>query len=358
MKKSTPLILLVLALALAACSEKTVEKKVAAPTLITVTQASISQLEIIERTLGTLEAVNDPKIAAEVAGKIISITVRAGESVKKGHLLAQIDPSDLGNLAKADQAEVARLQTLLAQQEKLLERQNELRQKNFISKNALDDVTAQRDALKNQLQSAMARGAISQNSQQKARIVAPFDAVIEEKIASLGDYVKIGDPLLRLMSNTHLRAHLPFPESSAARLKPGMTVRLSSPLAPDNEIKGIVEDIRPSITESSRAIDAIVRLDNPGFLKGGGSVNASVITGTQENAILVPEQSVVLRPAGKVVYQIIEGKAVQHVVEAGSKQRGMVEICAGLKGGETIAQDGAGFLSDDAAVTIKNTPPK
>ena len=356
MKKSTPLILLVLALA--ACSEKTVEKKVAAPTLITVTQASISQLEIIERTLGTLEAVNDPKIAAEVAGKIISITVRAGESVKKGHLLAQIDPSDLGNLAKADQAEVARLQTLLAQQEKLLERQNELRQKNFISKNALDDVTAQRDALKNQLQSAMARGAISQNSQQKARIVAPFDAVIEEKIASVGDYVKIGDPLLRLMSNTHLRAHLPFPESSAARLKPGMTVRLSSPLAPDNEIKGIVEDIRPSITESSRAIDAIVRLDNPGFLKGGGSVNASVITGTQENAILVPEQSVVLRPAGKVVYQIIEGKAVQHVVEAGSKQRGMVEIRAGLKGGETIAQDGAGFLSDDAAVTIKNTPPK
>ena len=356
MKKSTPLILLVLALA--ACSEKTVEKKVAAPTLITVTQASISQLEIIERTLGTLEAVNDPKIAAEVAGKIISITVRAGESVKKGHLLAQIDPSDLGNLAKADQAEVARLQTLLAQQEKLLERQNELRQKNFISKNALDDVTAQRDALKNQLQSAMARGAISQNSQQKARIVAPFDAVIEEKIASVGDYVKIGDPLLRLMSNTHLRAHLPFPESSAARLKPGMTVRLSSPLAPDNEIKGIVEDIRPSITESSRAIDAIVRLDNPGFLKGGGSVNASVITGTQENAILVPEQSVVLRPAGKVVYQIIEGKAVQHVVEAGSKQRGMVEIRTGLKGGETIAQDGAGFLSDDAAVTIKNTPPK
>lgn len=356
MKTTTPLLLL--ALALTACSEKPAEKKGAPPTLISVTQVKAERLEISERTLGTLEAVNDPKIAAEVAGKILSIAVRAGESVKKGQLLAQIDPSDLGNQASADQSEVARLQALLGQQEKLVARQSELVQKNFISKNALDDVSAQRDALKNQLQAATARAAISRNGQNKARIVAPFDAVIEEKIASTGDYVKVGDPLLRLFSNTQLRAHLPFPETAAARLKPGMAVRLSSPLAPDTEINGVLEDIRPSITESSRAMDAIVRLDNPGFLKGGGSVNAAVVTNVLDNAILVPEQSVVLRPAGKVVYLIIDGKAVQQRVEAGSKQRGLIEIRQGLKGGETIALDGAGFLSNNAAVAIKDNKPK
>ena len=59
--------------------------------------------------------------------------------------LAQIDPTDAGHAAAADSAEIARLETLLAQQERVLARQTELVQKNFISRNALDEATAQRD---------------------------------------------------------------------------------------------------------------------------------------------------------------------------------------------------------------------
>jgi RND family efflux transporter MFP subunit len=134
-----------------------------------------------------------------------------------------------------------------------------------------------------------------------------------------------------------------------------MPVRLLSPLAPETPIEAVVEDIRPTVGEANRAINVIARLDNPGALKGGGSVDAAVITGRKESALVVPEQSVVLRPAGKVVYLIVDGKAQQQVVEVGSKQRGMIEITAGLKGGETVALDGAGFLSNGAAVNVKET---
>ena len=61
----------------------------------------------------------------------------------------------------------------------------------------------------------------------------------------------------------------------------------------------------------------------------GGSVNAAVVVDRREGAVLVPEQSVVLRPAGKVVYAVADGKAVQHVVEVGAKRAGMVEIRKG-----------------------------
>jgi hypothetical protein len=81
-----------------------------------------------------------------------------------------------------------------------------------------------------------------------------------------------------------------------------------------------------------------------------------VITGRNENAVVVPEQSVVLRPAGKVVYLIADGKAKQQAVQVGSKQRGLVEISSGLKGGETVALDGAGFLSDGAVVNVREMP--
>jgi len=68
---------------------------------------------------------------------------------------------------------------------------------------------------------------------------------------------------------------------------------------------------------------------------------------------MVPEQSVVLRPAGKVVYAIVEGKAQQRIVEAGTKQAGMVEIIKGVQAGETVALDGAGFLSNGANVAVQ-----
>ena len=95
-------LLLVATLLVAACGEKPAEKKAAPPTLITTTQAQTIALEVSERTLGSLEAVNDPKIGAEIAGKIVKIAVRAGEPVSKGQLLAQIDPTDASHQAAAD----------------------------------------------------------------------------------------------------------------------------------------------------------------------------------------------------------------------------------------------------------------
>jgi len=354
MRRATLVYLAVLLLA--ACGEKPAEKKGAPPTLITATQVLTTALEVSERTLGTLSAVKDPSISAEIAGKIIKVAVRSGEAVRKGQLLARIDPTDAEHQASADSGEIARLTALLAQQERVVGRQSELVQKNFISKNALDDAVAQRDALNSQLTSARSRGSLSRRNVGKTEVVAPFDGIVEQQIASLGDYVKLGDPLFRFVANDRLRADLPFPESAAPRIKVGMPVRLLSPLAPDTPIDAVVEDIRPTVGEINRAINVIARLENPGALKGGGSVDAAVITGQKDSAVVVPEQSVVLRPAGTVVYLIVDGKAMQQVVAVGSKQRGMVEITSGLKGGETIAQDGAGFLSNGAAVNVKETP--
>lgn len=348
-------LLLATALTLTACGEKPAEKKGAPATLITTTQARVVALEIAERTLGTLMAVKDPAIAAEVAGKVVKMLARSGQSVKKGQLLAQIDATDSEYQAASDQGEIARLQALLVQQERMVARQTELLQKNFISKNALDDVIAQRDALKNQQTSALAKAGLSRNNVGKTRVVAPFDGVIEVQVASTGDYIKLGDPLFRFVANDRLRADLPFPESAAPRLKAGMPVRLNTPLAPDETIAAVIEDIRPTVGEGNRAVLAIARLDNPGPLKGGASVNATVITGRKDNAVLVPEQSVVLRPAGKVVYLITDGKAKQQVVAVGSKQGGMIEVISGLSGGETLALDGAGFLSEGATVNVKET---
>jgi RND family efflux transporter MFP subunit len=356
-----PLLLLAIAAAfvLGACDKKPEEKKPAGPppTLITATQVKSGAFEVTEDTLGTLEAVIDPKLGAEVAGKIDKVLAFAGKAVKRGETLAVIDAADFALQNQAEQAEVKRLGALLAQQDRLVERQQSLAAKGFISQNAADDVKAQRAAIAEQLAAAQARASLGKRSLGKTTVTAPHDGVIENQLVSPGDYVKVGDPLFLLISNQRLRAHLPFPESAAPRLRPGQPVKLTSPQAPGKLFEAKIADIRPSVAESSRALDVIVDLDGQGMLKAGGTVNASVLISAKEAALVVPEQSVVLRPAGKVVYAIVEEdgqkKVQQRVIQAGAKKGGVIEILSGLKEGETVAEDGAGFLTHGAAVAIK-----
>jgi RND family efflux transporter MFP subunit len=344
---------------LAACGQKAEEKKTTPPpALITATQVGSGEFEVVEETLGTLEVLADPKLGAEVPGRVVQVLARSGQRVKQGQLLAVIDPGDTTLAARADDAEVKRLEALAAQQERLVERQQALVAKGFLSKNAGDDVAAQRDAVRAQLAAAQARAENSRRSVAKTRVTAPLDAVVEVQIVAPGDYVKVGDPLFQLVAPSKLRAHLPFPEAAATRLMPGQTVRMTSPLAPGKVFESRIHEIRPGIVEGSRSLDVLADIDNrEGLLRGGGTVNATISIAAKAKALTVPEQSVVLRPAGKVVYVIaeVEGqmKALQKVVKTGAKRGGRVEILEGLSGSETIALDGAGFLTNNAVVAIK-----
>jgi RND family efflux transporter MFP subunit len=323
------------------------------PTQITVVQAKVGAIEMTESTLGTLEAPDDPRLGAEIAGRITTLPVLAGQAVRRGQLLAEIDPADAQSQSDADAAEVARLKSLLAQQERLVVRQTDLVARNFVSRNALDDAVAQRDALRSQLASAQSRAQLSGRGVGKARVTAPVDAVIDEVLVARGDYVKVGDPLFRIIATGSLRANLPFSEAVAPRLKRGQAVRLSSPLVPGVVLDARIDDLKPQVSDGGRSVIAIARLKPDPRLKAGATVDASVLIGRRGDAVLVPEQSVVLRPAGKVVYSIVDGKAQQRVVETGAQEGGLVEVTKGLGGGETVALDGAGFLSQGAEVAVK-----
>ena len=310
-------------------------------------------LEIYEDVVGSLENVVDPKVGAEVAGRVTRVLAFTGKKVKKGELLAEIDAQDFEIQSRGDTAEIKRLQALLDNQERVVQRQQKLVSQGFISQNALDEALAQRTVLREQLSAARARAESTGRSLGKTKVVAPVDGEIETQVVATGDYVKVGDPLFTLVGMSRMRAHLLFPESAANRIRPGLKVRLESPAAPGKVVETRIDEIKPTVNAGNRALDAIVRFDAAdGAFRGGGSVNARVVIGVKDQALMVPEQSVVLRPAGKVVY-IVKGQRVeQRIVETGLKQDGLQEVTKGLAAGEVIATDGAGFLSDGAAVTL------
>jgi membrane fusion protein, multidrug efflux system len=325
------------------------------PAAVMVTAATVQArpLEVYEEVVGTLENIADPTIGAEVAGRIVRVHGFTGKKVSKGELLAEIDAVDFEIQSRGDQAEIARLNNLLQQQERVVERQQKLVGQGFITQNAADDAIAQRNALREQLNSAKARSDSTGRSVTKARVVAPIDGEIETQIIAIGDYVKLGDPLFKLVGVQDLRAHLLLPESAATRIRPGLKVVLSPPAAPDRVIETTIGEIKPTVGANNRALDAIVKFRGDGNLfRGGGTVNARIVTQMRDGALMVPEQAVVLRPAGKVVYALREGVAEQRIVETGLKQDGLYEIIKGVRAGETVAVDGAGFLTQGAAVAL------
>lgn len=343
MHRNLPLVSILILTVLATACTRTQEeqKKGPPPALITVAQSGTRTVQVLEQSLGEADSTTAPKVGAEVAGRIIRVTADIGDAVKKGQLLAEIDSTDYS-------ADAKRLEAQAVTQQKLTERYRELARKGFISASALEGYEAQNTAAREQYTRAA-------KNLSRTRIVSPVDGRVDNRFISVGDWIDTGKPVFQLATSHSLRIRLPFPESVSSRVKPGMKAILSSPADPDKQLAGKVKEIRPTIGSSNRSVDAIVEITNPGNWKPGTSVNGAIVIAEHPSAVVVPETSVVLRPAGTVVYVIKDQHAKQVIVQTGAKQDGQVEILSGLKAGETVALDGAGYLTDKAAVAMQGS---
>ncbi len=350
--KTRRLLCIVLVLILCACSGQEEIVRTASPPLVSVITAESTSMEIREESIGSLEGLLDPTIAAEVPARVLQVLVRPGQQVKKGQVIALLDPVDYQLQRQEALSEVARLEALLENQKRYVERNVKLVEKNFISQIVLDDVKTQETALRRQLEGAKSRLATIEHNKSKTRLLSPMDGTVEMQIVAEGDYVKVGDPILQIISNQRLRAHLPFPERIASQIKPGLEVRLSTPTS-DIEIVSRIRELKPAIGIGNRAIDVLAEIENQPGWQAGASVSGVVILGVRENVIAVPEQSIVLRPAGQVVYVVNDELAEQRIVKTGLWQDGMVEIVEGIEAGEQIVLDGAAFLTDGTEISIQ-----
>lgn len=155
------------------------------------------------------------------------------------------------------------------------------------------------------------------------------------------------------VSRGTLSIRLPFPEHIARQLRIGQSVRLTSFDQNAKAATAYVKEIRPSLNSTTQTMEVIAELRGGREWYSVGSVRGEVVVGVRRNALVVPEQAVVLRPAGSVVF-VPNGDAVQErVVKPGVARAGEIEIVDGLKAGDSVVVDGAAMLSDGAKVTLR-----
>lgn len=321
-------------------------------TIISTALTQVTTVEVTEHSVGALESLIRPEVSAEIEGRYIGGFVITGQRVIPGQLLAELDTEDYAIAARGADAEVAQLSALTRNQRRTVTRYEKLIKEKLISIDRYDDAKAQLDSLEEQLKAAKARLNQKQRGLTKTRVLSAYDGIVDEELASPGDFLKVGDPLFRIIKVDRLRARLPLPETLATKLTLGLKLRLVSPMAPETTVESTVQEIRPTVGANNRAMDVLTIIDNPGPWQPGASVTGEIILATRENAIIAPKASVVLRPAGKVVYVIEDNIAHQRLVQTGEYLGANIEITSGLENGQTIAVNGAGFLTDGSPVTI------
>jgi membrane fusion protein (multidrug efflux system) len=149
---------------------------------------------------------------------------------------------------------------------------------------------------------------------------------------------------------------LTFPEHIAGQLRVGQPVRLQS-FGNEDSVQGAITEIRPALSITTLSREVIVAVRDAGQWRPSGSIRGEVVLGVRKGAVVVPEQAVVLRPAGAVVYVIENDVARERVVKTGIARDGAIEIVEGLAAETRIAVDGAALLTDGAKVSTRETAP-
>lgn len=324
-------------------------------TTITAQPVTVDTVRITEETLGTVRTTAAPTVSAEVSARILEVLVDEGDAVDAGDLLARLDEGDFRLAAERARAEISRLSALIENQQRQVARNRQLLERNMVAESAVDDAQAELRALEGQLAATRAELAQAERNIERTRVRAPVAGRIEVRQADVGAWAAIGSPLFQIATDRVLRAQLPFPEFVAGQLRTGLNVELYTPAVRDQQVEGTITEIRPMLGSSTRSVMVIAEFNNPGGWRPGASVNGRVILETREQSLLVPDISVVLRPAGSVVYVIEDDTAHQRPVRTGERSNGMIEIIEGVEAGETVAVDGAHFLTDGAAVNVRES---
>jgi RND family efflux transporter MFP subunit len=268
---------------------------------------------------GTVKALNYAVIKARVAGEVKEITVREGDAVTAGQVLARIDPVEYQRRFEQaqEQASAAKSQMEIAQRQ--WDTNKALVDQGFISKTALDNSLASFQGAVASHKAAIAGADVARKSLDDSVLRAPFSGVIAVRAAQRGERVGIDARVLELVDLRQLEVEAPLSPSDSLDVKMGQTARLQIEDRADL-ITAHVTRMSPSAQAGSRSVFVYLTLDQPAGLRHGlfakgtlGLVNSQVLA-VPLTAVRTDHPS----PYVQVVEKVGEAMQVRHqTVEMG-----------------------------------------
>jgi HlyD family secretion protein len=265
---------------------------------------------------GTVNAVTTVLVGTQVSGTIKNIFVDFNSVVKKGQLIAEIDPAIFeaqveqarANVMSA-RANVEKAVVALADSKRTLGRQKELFAKNLISRSDVDAAETAHDtagtqvsAAKAQLSQSEAALRISETNLRYTKIVSPVNGIVVSRNVDTGQTVAASfqTPTLFNIAQdlTKMQIDSSVAEADIGKIQVGQPVEFTVDAYPDSPFQGKVSEIRnaPITVQNVVTYDVVVKVDNPELkLKPGMTANVSVIVSTKKDVLRVPNTALRFR---------------------------------------------------------------
>jgi membrane fusion protein (multidrug efflux system) len=321
------------------------------PETITSFEVQTKTWETLLTSVGTLEAVQGVMVTAELKGKVENIAFEPGAKVLAGDLLVQQDISSETAQLRASEAAVKLAKITLERTRKLLTEKT-------VSQSEYDNADAQYKQAAAQADNIRATIA-------KKTIRAPFAGRLGIRLINLGQTLNEGDAIVSLQSFDPIFVNFSLPQQQLAKVRPGLTVRMTTDALPGRTIEGKITAINPAVDAATRNIEIQATAENPEEqLRPGMFVSVNVVLPTLEKVLPIPATAVNYAPYGDSVFVVEEKKneknnqpsmiVRQQFIRLGEKRGDFIAVASGLKEGETIASTGVFKLRNGQSVVVNN----
>ena len=268
---------------------------------------------------GSLKAVNSAFVKARVAGELQGLSVREGDFVKAGQVLARVDASEYQSRVRQaqEQAESAKAQTDIVQRQ--YDNNQALVNQGFISKTALDTSLANLNAARSNHKAALAAADVAKKSLDDTVLRAPLSGQVAQRLAQPGERVGIDARVLEVVDLSRLELEASLSAADALAVRPGQTAVLQIE-GSTQTVNASVARINPSAQGGSRSVLVYLSIDTSSTSGLRQGLFAQGALGTTRVTTLAVPLSAVRTDKPAPYVQVVENNQVAHkAVEMGAR---------------------------------------
>ena len=332
---------LLLVAALGACTRQ----EPAPPAVRPVQMMRVSLAAAAEQTAyaGEVKPRREAELGFRIGGKIVARLVDVGATVKKGQLLARLDPADVGLQADAAKAQVAATETEYTFARAELDRYQGLLDQKFISQSALDAKRNAYNSARAKHEQAKAQLAVMQNQASYATLVSDHDGVITAVNAEVGQVISSGQAVFRLAQEEEREVLINVPENRLTQLKSAKLMGVALWANPGRVYQARVREIAPSVDATTRTFAVRVSIvDADATVRWGMTANVVLQGEGAGDSALLPLTSIYQKD-GKPAVWVFDPASKQvnlRPVELGMYHEDGVLVRSGLTNGEWVVTAG------------------
>ena len=304
---------------------------------------------------GSVKAVNSAVIKARVAGELMDLVVREGDSVRAGQVLARIEPTEyLRRLQQfKDQADAAKAQIDIAQRQ--FDNNKALVDQGFISKTALETSLATLQGAQASHKAALSAADVAAKSLEDAVLRSPIQGQVSARLAQPGERLAIDAKVLELVDLSRLEIEVPMSATDVLGLRTGQTARVRVE-GQELPLPAKVIRISPSTQSGSRSVLVYLSLPSLPGLRHGQFVQGLIDT-DQAQVLAVPLSAVRTERTQAYVQTLVNGKVVYRNVTLGPRGQteGSQDTWVGITGADTdstIISGAVGSLREGLSVKV------